>query len=230
MATALPGPLIAALRGSVGDLTFYRYPGGLGIRQRITPDETETDARKLARDAWAAVHDAWSETLTEEQRTSWRDYGRQFPHPNKWGIPRPDSGSQSFMRHNFHPTYIYTGIIFPTAPTAPPLPRPQPTITADSVTEAVTVTLPPTPFDPPPPGLLLYSYLGRPVTIGTNYYSSPWLLNFPNAYSTLWDYDPWYLLIPGGILAGQKIWLKIIAQMFPGGEISSPGIARCVAI
>jgi hypothetical protein len=121
MAVFKHGPLVADIRGKLGDNVFTRSQGGPTIRTVGTWTQPDTDSQVLTREAMAAIAAAWSSTLTNAQRSAWRHYAHANPRPDRWGRLTQTSGYLSFIRHNFHAYIQATALQFPNAPTAPPI-------------------------------------------------------------------------------------------------------------
>lgn len=229
MATALPGHLVADIRGRVGDVVFTRTRGGLTIRKWLLPDETETDPRKRTRDAHSIIVHAWSGTLTEAQRTAWRTYAAQHPKHNRFGLPMRQSGYCCFVAHNEQWCPTYYPDILPDAPIAEPLPRPYAALSCWSGNGYVTIEWPIASYDPPDAKTHFWAYLGKPANAGVSSYYGPWSYADHNWYDGGWQTNPWRITIPGGIAAGKQIWLRLVAQNYTTRAISTHSQLRCTA-
>jgi len=121
MAVIKPGSLVADIRGKVGDNVFSRGQGGASVRSVGTWNQPDTDAQQLTRLILETLAQAWSDLLSEPNRNAWRTYAHRHPRPNRWGTPTQTSGYLAFIRGNFHAYRQAAAIVFPSAPTAPPL-------------------------------------------------------------------------------------------------------------
>lgn len=92
MALFTPGPAVAAVSGSVGGTVFSHNKGGMYMRNRSIPTNPSTLAQQNTRARLATMSTAW-QTLTDDQRQAWEEYGRQNPTPNALGNPTIKSGS-----------------------------------------------------------------------------------------------------------------------------------------
>lgn len=228
MANIKPTALVADISGSVHTETYARNRGGIYVRARTPPDQTPSPARTLAQAAMTACSQAWSATLTEVQRLSWRKYSAQHPRPNRWGIPHDIGGKNEFVRTNFIPWLEDEEINKETAPADPPPHAPDFEIST-SADDTVDVDLPPTNFDPPPTNLEVYAFIGHDVSAGTNYYQGPWRYRGSNRWNgAAWiDGDPWELSTLEALTNGHKISLRLVAKL-ASGAMSNPNIATCI--
>jgi len=176
MAILKPGPLAADVRGKLGDIVFTRSQGGPTIRTIGTWTQPDTDAQAECRETLAALAHAWSTTLTNAQRSSWRAYARTNPRPNRWGQPSQQSGYLAFVRHNAHAYRVDQVIHFHQAPAAAGLHQPDVSITIARDTLNAEVIVPPTNYPTPPADLTLYLYSGIPINSGRRHYSGPYCL------------------------------------------------------
>jgi len=230
MAIALPGSLIADIRGSVGDVTFQRTHGGLQVRERKMPDETETPARKEARDCYRTLCAAWNDTLTEDQRTAWRLYGKTYLRPARFGGSRPTNGFNCFLRHNAHYCRVNPGIFWSDAPTAAPLPAPWTIAQASSLYQYFEIAVPLQSPDPPTNGDHLYLYRGLAQNPGITRFYGPWFYQGQNTYTIAWNTNPWYWDSPETLVTGQRIWFRLILQNDLTLAISPPTILQCTVV
>lgn len=226
MATALPGPLVTNIVGSVGDVTFYRSRGGLAIRNRVDPDQTATPARNAH---WTTMRDlgtSWATVLTPQQRQDWAHYASRTPLPDHAGYLKTISPWAMFTHCNYHRRRFDVALASATPPTAPPLPRPTTALTVDANAETITLTVPPDLWPIPPINAALYVYLGdwQPPTI--NSYTTPYRAAGYVLYLPPWTPDPWTLPGRGTYSEGGSVWLKLIAEDLDTGAISTPSLLR----
>jgi len=121
MAVIKTGSIVADIRGKIGDEVYTRGQGGAAVRSIGTWAQPDTDLQLAVRAIMVTLSGAWSSTLSEDQREQWRAYAHANPRPNRWGTLTQTSGYLAFVRHNFHAYREASTIIFPDAPTAPPL-------------------------------------------------------------------------------------------------------------
>jgi len=133
MGTLRLGSILADIRGSVGNQVYGRGPGGLFVRDRITPAQPTSPERLLRQQALAAIGQAWSTVLTPTQRADWRAYAAQHPLTGKWGQPLAGNGFGTFVRSNIQEYRTETAIMHLTAPAQPYPANPITTLAASEV-------------------------------------------------------------------------------------------------
>ena len=227
MANVKLGPIVSDITGSVGEQTFARNAAGLYVRNRSGPADNTGDNRVACRTALAALAVAWSTTLTDTQRASWRRYARQHPRLNRFGQSCNTAGYNRFIAINFRRRRHDSTIPFLTAPTSPPLWPPLCAITADDSADTVTIVIPPATYQTPNTGLELWAYLGQEQPPGVDFYAGPWSYAGRNLFTSSWTSNPWILSVAAGLTAGNKIWCKLYAQDHNTGEMSGPFLASC---
>ena len=221
MAAIVPGSIVADIRGSVGTETYSRNLGGLYVKQRFTPFNPQSAEQTAVRDTLTALSQAWSGLITADQRAQWRSYARQHPLPNTWGVPKAGGGYTAFVRANFHTYRVNTAVRFGNAPVEANLHPPIFTFTAVEIGDVTTIALPPGNYDPPTNALILYAFIGQPVTAGRNYYSTPFRFVGWNLYNGAWTNDPWTPAYPFDLSTGAKVFMRMVAQDNTTGELST---------
>jgi len=229
MALIHTGSIVSQIRGSVGTETYSRNSAGPYVRERKGPEVNTGENRVACRDAMTALSQAWSNTLTDQQRTDWRMYAHQHPHPNRWGERSGTAGHCCFIRHNWYLYELTEMLIYVDAPEAPGCHPPTFIVSADSVTNTVSIVIPPENYDPPPENVNLFAYIGYEQNPGVNFAPNKWRrwsANFSMAGD--WFLDPWTAEYPDTLHSGQKLWMKLLAQYDLHGELSTPHIASCI--
>ena len=226
MASILTSSVVADIRGKVGTEVYSRNHYGAFVRSVGVWDQPDTARQLAARDIMIFVAPAWSATLTEQQRADWRSYAHQHPQPNRWGELSQTTGYLAFIRANSYRYLTTQQIAYVNATASPPLHPPQFSFTADAVADTITVTLPPTNYDPPWAQLCLYLFAGKPVSQGRNFFNAPWRYAASNLFNGTWTTDPWTLASPWPIDAGKRMWCYLVAQHWTGGQVSRPGRAQ----
>lgn len=225
MAVIVPGSIVGDIRGSVGAETYSRNQGGLYVRARAGPTAPPTANQIAIHDAMAALSQAWSTTLTQQQRDDWQSYAEQHPRPNRWGAKNLTNGYTRFIATNF-PEQVRTSALFRTAaPTAAPLPPPQFNWTAGWDDAEILISLP---FDLPLPDdstLRAYFYIGRDQTLGVNFYDAPFQFLDTNLKTNgIWSRDPWWKgVVPFNISADSHRWGRMRVLDTVTGAISTVG-------
>ena len=99
MAIMTPGPLAAALSGSVGGTVFSRNRGGSYVRNRAIPVDPNTSFQIAVRAILSNQSQAWAD-LTDAQRAAWESWALQNPVTNALGNSIRLSGHQAFVQIN----------------------------------------------------------------------------------------------------------------------------------
>jgi hypothetical protein len=128
MAIIKCGALVADIRGKVGTNVFSRNQGGAIVRDLGSWVQPDNEAQQACRDTIEALSKAWSSTLTESERQSWRSYAATNPRPNRWGTAGMTNGYCAFIRHNFQWGVPDPEPTFLKAPTSGPIHPPVITI------------------------------------------------------------------------------------------------------
>lgn len=99
MAIISPGPLAAAVSGSIGGTVFSRNRGGSYVRNRSIPTDPNTVRQQNVRAILASQSQAWSD-LTDLQRDAFGNWALQNPVTNALGHQITLSGHQAFVQLN----------------------------------------------------------------------------------------------------------------------------------
>lgn len=173
MANIRAGSLVVDIRGRVGTEIYSRNSAGPIVRSAGSWVQPDTQRQLDARAVITALSQAWSGTLSDAQRKTWRTYGRQWPRPNKFGEVTITNGYLAFIRCNALHYRQYTALGFLVAPPAGPIHPPTFTFDVDAG-EAGSLTLPPTNYLTPRADLRLFLHGGQQVNPGVDYFSGPW--------------------------------------------------------
>ncbi len=228
MATIQTGSIVSDIRGSVGTETYSRNRSGLYVKARANPAQPASVHRDAAQAAFTTLTQAWSGTLTEAQRFTWRQYAKVWKAPNRLGQRAALSPICHFVRSNFYGLLTLASIQFLDAPPAGPAHLPSFTFTAAAALDGITVALPPGTYDPLPGQLDLYLSVGRQVNAGRLYYSTPWRFQSRNHWNgAAWTTDPWNLTSPWNLDAGKKLFCRLTAVLADG---ETSGNYQCSAL
>lgn len=99
MALIQPSISINTIVGSAGSNTFSRNRGGNYVKIRKTSTNPRTSYQQAIRTLFASMTETWR-TLSDSQRTVWRDRASLFPYQNKFGDTKYYSGQQLFNKLN----------------------------------------------------------------------------------------------------------------------------------
>lgn len=86
--------------GSLGGMTAAHNRGGLYLRARSIPVNTNTQQQQDVRNALTQLTTAWGSTLTQVQRDAWQVYADNVPQTNALGDSITLSGIASYVRAN----------------------------------------------------------------------------------------------------------------------------------
>jgi len=100
MALAKYGGGIIQLSGSIAGNTFARNRYGNYVRARTKPVNPNSERQQLVKSVVAFLSTRWAQTLTDQQRIDWNDYGAGVPMKNKLGETINLSGFNHYIRSN----------------------------------------------------------------------------------------------------------------------------------
>lgn len=92
--------IITAASGSIGGATYLHGKSGLQRQAKPRPSNTSSPGQRAARAEFSELANAWSQTLTQEQRDSWSNFAALTPMTGTFGDQLTLSGSQMFLRCN----------------------------------------------------------------------------------------------------------------------------------
>lgn len=213
---------MADIRGSVGNQTFARNQGGFYVRARTSPAQPDTPAQLACRGVVTNLSQYWSTDLTAQQRADWRSYAHQHPRRDRFGLPHLVNGYTRFIRLNFHRFRHDLAVAFPDAPPRPPIYPPQTTFTAKANPDQVTISLAFPTYQGGVKFLNVFAFGGNNINPGRDFYNGPWRLLDDNRFTINWHEDPWIIAYPLDLVAGHKVFVKMVAQMYNTGEMSEP--------
>lgn len=227
MAVGIPGSILTDIRGSIGDVTYFRNRGGLCMRQRFDPPYPASAYRDALQQAIRVVSKQWSATLTEAQRTSWRNYAATHPWTNALGQVIQATGFQWYLRTNVVEYYYNENAAYATPPAGPPLHPPILTATMNVGLDQVTIPVPPTGY---PAGIeifRLWAFVSPCVNVGIQTYHRGFrIIGYNECFKGSWDSDPWTVAYPFTPAAGKAFWIRGFVQKNTG-EISRSFQTRC---
>lgn len=99
MAKITPGPLAAAISGSIGGTVFSHNRGGPYVRLRSIPTNPSTEAQESVRAILSSQSQAWSD-LDNEQRAAWTAWAGENPITDTLGSQVTLSGHMAFVQLN----------------------------------------------------------------------------------------------------------------------------------
>ena len=99
MAIITPGPLAAAVSGSIGGVVFSRNRGGAYVRNRSIPVDPNTQSQQNVRSILATQSASWADQ-TDAVRAAFANWAVQNPVINALGNSILLSGQQAFVQLN----------------------------------------------------------------------------------------------------------------------------------
>lgn len=92
--------LVGQLSGSLGGVTASRNRYGTYLRKKATPVNPATPFQEVVRQAFRQLPIAWTETLTDAQRSEWDSYAQHVPLVGADGQPVFLNGQTHYIRSN----------------------------------------------------------------------------------------------------------------------------------
>lgn len=115
MAIITPGPLAAAVSGSIGGVVFSRNRGGAYVRNRSVPVDPNTIAQQNVRSILATQSSSWADQ-TDAVRAAFQNWAVQNPVINALGHSILLSGQQAFVQLNARLAFLNEALL-----TEPPI-------------------------------------------------------------------------------------------------------------
>lgn len=100
MARILFGPLVTAVKGSIGGTTFQGNPSGQIIRSRPHTSKSSTSKQQSTHQSVNLFLSSWF-NLTQTVRNEWNDYAALWPKINKFGQSKILTGWNWYFSVNF---------------------------------------------------------------------------------------------------------------------------------
>ena len=108
--------LISEMRNKLNGSVFSRNRGGAYLRNKVTPLNPQSLAQVLVRSTFTSFAQSWR-TLTEDQRTAWRNAVSNWSTTDVFGDIINPSGSNLYSRLNINITNAGgSAILLPPAP------------------------------------------------------------------------------------------------------------------
>jgi hypothetical protein len=123
MALSRPGPIVSAVSGTIGSLTFHSGKRGGIIAAARTRAPRQTEAQ-IHRQTWFTALRAEWEALEGNHQKAWKDFANSFAVANRLGIPRRWSPAIAYITYRMLSdparTLTATYVSPPRASTTPP--------------------------------------------------------------------------------------------------------------
>jgi len=156
------------MSGSSGGCTASRNRGGQYFRRRSIPTNPNTTEQQTVRSAMTTLVAAWG-ALTAPQRAAWDTYATNTPGVDSLGQALVLTGQQSYIRCNTARIAAGESVV-DTAPIVFNRGEPVTSLTDLDVAGSTTAGIAGGASDD---GQLLV-YVGRPVSVGRNFYKGPY--------------------------------------------------------
>lgn len=92
--------MVTQASGSVGGMTASHNRGGMYMRARTIPVNPNTVRQQMVRNYFTALVQAWTNTLTADQRGNWSEWAANVPFTTTLGDQLILSGQQAYIRAN----------------------------------------------------------------------------------------------------------------------------------
>lgn len=199
--------LVTQASGSIGGMTASRNRGGMYFRARSIPVNPSTTFQQTVRTNFTSLAAAWTDDLSEAQRTSWNTFAVNVTVTDSFGDQRQISGINHFIRSNalrlqaglstvLQAPSSFTGVSFG-----------EPSITDwDLALQEVDISFTLALWRTQNGGALLV-YLSRPQGEGINYFRGPYrLAGIILGNSSSPPTSPQVVNLPFPVVAGQQVF------------------------
>lgn len=221
--------IVAAASGSVGGCVYSRNRYGQYIRNRAVPVNPGSVFQDAVRSGLSALAVAWVSELTQVQRDGWDAYAAAVPRTDALGNTIHILGLNWYVAMNT--LRLQSGLTrIDTAPiqqTGTSMTPPEPFANSPA-NEEFDVTFTNTDEWAGAVGGSLYVFVGQPTNITRNFMKGPFRLADRIAGAVVPPTSPATLVSPFAYAAGQKLWVRFIAQA-ADGRLSAPTVRSAIA-
>jgi hypothetical protein len=220
--------LISEMRNKLNGSVFARNRGGAYLRTKVTPLNPQTAAQVAARSLLASFSQSWR-SLTEAQRAAWNSVVDQWATTDVFGDIVNPSGSTLYTRLNINVSNAGgTALVSPPTPVGAES-LPDLLVTADVSNGEVLIdsdiaTVP----------------VGHAMVIEATPMLSPGISNAKSKFrvvetaaagtSMAIDIATSYTTKFGGLVAGQKLFVRAKLIVLATGERSQSLVASCIVV
>jgi hypothetical protein len=214
--------------GSVNGLVYSHNRGGNYTRMRKTPVNPATTRQEVVRGLMGLNSNAWVNSLTAAERTTWDTYAFNVPLTGPLGDPRNVGGLGMYQRSNIPRSQAGLSAVT-LAPTIWDTGNPPfvfvPTYDASAGTVSVAFGITEQWYTAP--GSLLF-YMSRPQNATINFYKGPW--RFVGAITPP-DLSPQVFgpPLPYTVQAGQVVFTRYRAT-YDDGRLTQAQVNRSVVV
>ena len=218
--------LVSDMSGSMCGLTASHNRGGRYFRCKVKPTDPATRAQRRARQSFSNVAADYAKLSPTEQQ-SWRDYAQRIPRRGPLGDPVQLSGQQMYNRSKLYAknvneiagaTPLVVPLIAPPGSTLPAFEESPILTQALESSQAVEVSFITSEPWVSEDGASMTISVSPPQGAGVEFFKGP----FQQALTVFGDSttppsSPVNVFVPFPIVAGQKLWLRILLFQGPGG-------------
>ena len=214
--------LITQMSGSVGGLTGAHNRGGLYLRARSIPVNTNTSFQQTVRNLMSQLTSRWVNTLTDAQRLAWTAYAELTPIVDSLGEARTIPPLAMYVRSNVARAQAGQTII-DDGPTTFGLPTLSPvSATFDATADEADVTFVNTDTWANEDDGALAVFFSRPQNPTINYFAGPYrFAGVVQGDSVTAPTSPATLSLPFPIAAGNKVFGQVRA-LNADGRVTTP--------
>ena len=223
------GPLIADLRGKVGDIIFSRNQGGCIARGVSSKTWTPSPLRTSMQVTIADIAHRWSSQLTQSQRDGWYQYANMYPLEDRWGHPTIKNGYAWYIRINFLWGMYRNTQEFQDPPLQPPLAKPRFDIEVTNTASTTGLYLPCLGMPQNSNSVTSFVEVSGPCNIGEMKNNGRWFR--AGIYDTRSTGEPIFynFLTYPTLTSGRKYFARLVIQDSTDGAISRKGQTQCLS-
>lgn len=213
--------LLTQASGSIGGLTASRNRGGMYMRARAIPVNTNTSFQQAVRNFLAILTSRWVNTLTALQREAWAVYAEQTPMTDSLGESRTIPALAHYVRSNVARLQAGLSIVDagPTVYGLPTLSALDATVDASDGEADIVFTN--TDDWATEVGGALAVAISRPQNVSINYFNGPYRFAGSVLGAVIAPTSPATLTLPFPVSLGQKVFIQA-RSMLADGRLSSP--------
>lgn len=228
MARVLFGGGVADVRGKWNGQVFSRNKGGSYFRTKVTPINPNTTFQATQRSFQSNLAKRWANTLTDDQRQSWKSFGQLTGTMSVFGNKQIISGIAAYLRIN-RLISAAGGTVIDDAPSSLDIQNiTSGSLAIDSGLSTAVFTFAPTPYSA---GQGLYIFATPPMSAGIlNFSSSLRFIGYYDAAASPLDITTQWVARFGAIPAtgGQAVGISVRAFDIGTGALSAASSFQAV--
>lgn len=213
--------LVTQASGSIGGFTASHNRGGLYLRARSIPVNSNTSFQQTVRNLMSQLTSRWVNTLTQAQRDAWSVYADQVLITDALGEPRKLPPLAMYCRSNIARGQAGLGIV-DDGPTVYTLPTLTPlTLAVDATADEADVGYDNGDDWATADGGGLIIAISRPQNVSIGYFNGPYRFAGLVAGAATPPTSPATLALPFPVSDGNKVFMQARATL-ADGRLSSP--------